>query len=152
MYTIWYTCVKSESLYIQYMHYAHMFRQHTHVSSTDSQRLEVRLRPSKIILISWHNPFKVGQSSCQFWIKNKIKCFGLAVSSAHNFSEHVFSWYVKQGKQGRLLLATGRSKELGRFVPVIQIFLRHLEVLVPNHGGQHFTVVDKLSLILVGWI
>ena len=31
-----------------------------------------------------------------------------------NFSEFVFSWYVKEGKQSRLLAATGQSKELGR--------------------------------------
>ena len=42
--------------------------------------------------------------------------FWLLYFSGNNFSEHVFSWYVKQGKQGRLLLATGRSKELGRYV------------------------------------
>jgi hypothetical protein len=64
------------------------------------------------------------------------------VISAHNFSEHVFSWYVKQGKQGRLLLATGRSNELGRFVPVIQIFMTC--VLDPDPHGT--------ALILVGCI
>jgi hypothetical protein len=70
----------------------------------------------------------------------------LAVSSAHNFSEHVFSWYVKQGKQGRLLLATGRSNELGRFV---QLFLCQLEV---HKQLVDSSVVYKLSLTWVGWI
>ena len=48
-------------------------------------------------------------------INLKIIEVGFVMISAHNFSEHVFSWYVKQGKQGRLLLATGRSHELGRY-------------------------------------
>jgi len=36
----------------------------------------------------------------------------------YKFSEHVFAWYVKEGKQGRLLSSTsaGRSKELGQFL------------------------------------
>ncbi|XP_023336022.1 nuclear pore complex protein Nup133 [Eurytemora carolleeae] len=36
--------------------------------------------------------------------------------SEHNFSEFVFSWYMKEGKQSRLLASTGSSKELGRFL------------------------------------
>jgi len=36
----------------------------------------------------------------------------------YNFSDHVFAWYVKEGKQGRLLSSTSvaRSKELGKFL------------------------------------
>lgn len=38
----------------------------------------------------------------------------LSEYSEHNFSEFVFSWYMKEGKQSRLLASTGSSKELGR--------------------------------------
>ena len=43
--------------------------------------------------------------------------------SAHNFSEFVFTWYVKEGKQSRLLSATGRSNELGRLVDKLMDWL-----------------------------
>ena len=38
------------------------------------------------------------------------------VFAAYNFSEFVFTWYVKEGKQSRLLAtaSAGRSNELGR--------------------------------------
>ena len=36
----------------------------------------------------------------------------------NKFSDHVFAWYVKEGKQGRLLSSTssGRNQELGQFL------------------------------------
>ena len=44
------------------------------------------------------------------------------VFAAYNFSEFVFTWYVKEGKQSRLLAtaSAGRSNELGRYTLHLQ--------------------------------
>jgi len=62
--------------------------------------------------------------------------------SEHNFSEFVFSWYVKEGKQSRLLAATGRSKELGRFLSGHSDISWLHDIHTENLGNAASTLTD----------